>query len=43
MLLHDAGNAQLQSEVVAVFSRYARQLDPELQQRSTEYLVSAQI
>jgi hypothetical protein len=41
MLLHDASNAALQAEVVAVFSRYSRQLDPELQQRSTEYLVRA--
>jgi AP-2 complex subunit alpha len=41
MLLHDASNAALQAEVVAVFSRYSRQLDPELQQRSTEYLVGA--
>jgi AP-2 complex subunit alpha len=39
MLLHDASNAGLQAEVVAVFSRHSRQLDPELQQRSTEYLV----
>lgn len=42
MLLHEPGNTALQAEVVAVFSRYSRQLDPELQQRSTEYLVLAQ-
>jgi AP-2 complex subunit alpha len=43
MLLHDASNAALQAEVVAVFSRYSCQLDPELQQRSTEYLVGARL
>eukprot|EP00878_Enallax_costatus_P024930 GHUV01026636.1.p1 GENE.GHUV01026636.1~~GHUV01026636.1.p1 ORF type:complete len:670 (+),score=220.90 GHUV01026636.1:292-2301(+) len=42
MLLSDPGNEALKSEVTDVFSRYSRQLDPELQQRSAEYLVLAQ-
>lgn len=40
LLLRDASNTALQSEATAVFSRYSKQLDPELQQRSAEYLVS---
>ena len=39
LLLSDASNAALQAEVTGVFGRYSRQLDPELQQRSAEYLV----
>eukprot|EP00775_Hariotina_reticulata_P003331 gene3331-3608_t len=42
ILLSDPGNAPLQAEVKDVFTRYSRQLDPELQQRSAEYLVLAQ-
>eukprot|EP00879_Flechtneria_rotunda_P008959 GHRR01009380.1.p1 GENE.GHRR01009380.1~~GHRR01009380.1.p1 ORF type:complete len:1159 (+),score=411.60 GHRR01009380.1:174-3479(+) len=42
MLLADPDNTALQNEVTSVFSRYAAQLDPELQQRSAEYLVLAQ-
>jgi hypothetical protein len=40
ILLSDPGNAPLQAEVRDVFTRYSKQLDPELQQRSAEYLVS---
>lgn len=40
LLLSDAKNATLQSEVTGVFGRYSRQMEPELQQRSAEYLVS---
>lgn len=39
LLLADPGNAALQAEVVGVLGRQAKQLDPELQQRSAEYLV----
>lgn len=39
MLLSDPSNTALQAEVTAVYQRYSRQLDPELQQRSAEYLV----
>ena len=39
MLLADPSNSTLQAEVTAVFSKNSHQMDPDLQQRSAEYLV----
>lgn len=40
MLLADPSNSGLQSDVIAVFTKCSHQMDPDLQQRSAEYLVS---
>jgi AP-2 complex subunit alpha len=39
MLLSDASNSGLQGDVVTVFTKCSHQMDPDLQQRSAEYLV----
>lgn len=39
MLLSDPSNSALQTEVTAVFGKCSHQIDPDLQQRSAEYLV----
>jgi hypothetical protein len=39
MLLSDPSNSGLQADVSAVFNKCSHQMDPDLQQRSAEYLV----
>lgn len=39
LLLSDPSNSALQREVIAVFTKCSHQIDPDLQQRSAEYLV----
>lgn len=39
MLLADPSNSGLQGDVTGVFSKCSHQMDPDLQQRSAEYLV----
>lgn len=39
MLLADPSNSGLQSDVIAVLTKCSHQMDPDLQQRSAEYLV----
>jgi hypothetical protein len=39
-LLSDPSNSGLQSDVIAVFKKCSHQMDPDLQQRGAEYLVS---
>lgn len=41
MLLSDPSNSALQTEVTAVLGKCSHQIDPDLQQRSAEYLVGS--
>lgn len=40
ILLSDPSNSGLQGDVTAVFNKCSHQMDPDLQQRGAEYLVS---
>jgi hypothetical protein len=39
MLLADPSNSGLQSDIIGVLTKCSHQMDPDLQQRSAEYLV----